>query len=92
MGRVVWSKKVNKELDRIPHFIADKFQAWVKAVEETGLLETKKLPGLHDEPLKGEREGQRSVRLNKAYRAIYKEKRSGQHEVIEVMEVTKHEY
>ncbi|STX29298.1 Uncharacterised protein [Legionella beliardensis] len=28
-------------------------------------METRKSPGWHDEPLKGERAGQRSIRLNK---------------------------
>ena len=27
--------------------------------------------GFHDEPLRGQRHGQRSIRLNRAYRAIY---------------------
>jgi proteic killer suppression protein len=57
-----------------------------------GLRETRKSPGFHDEPLRGNRNGQRSVRLNKAYRAIYVEKIDGTVEFIEVVEVNKHEY
>lgn len=52
----------------------------------------KKLPGLHDEPLKGQRKGQRSVRLNRAYRAIYVERSDGPVELVEVIETNKHEY
>ena len=48
--------------------------------------------GFHDEPLKGKRQGQRSVRLNRAYRAIYVERGTGAVELIEVLEVNKHEY
>ena len=48
--------------------------------------------GFHDEPLKGKRQGQRSVRLNRAYRAIYVEHETGEVELIEVLEVNKHEY
>ncbi|MBW1759830.1 MAG: hypothetical protein JRI88_05880 [Deltaproteobacteria bacterium] len=42
------------------------------------------------EPLKGKRFGQRSVRLSKAYRAIYIEKQESI--IIEVIEVSKHDY
>ncbi len=38
------------------------------------------------------RQGQRSVRLNRAYRAIYVEHETGEVELIEVLEVNKHEY
>ena len=34
-------------------------------------LLTTSVPGYHDEPLKGHRAGQRSIRLSRAYRAIY---------------------
>ena len=52
----------------------------------------RKIPGHHDEPLKGSRRGQRSIRLSKSYRAIYQEYQSSL--VIEVFinEVHKHEY
>ncbi len=71
MAKVNWGKLVDKQLDRIPEFIAEKFLIWVSLVEESGIREVRKLKGFHDEPLKGKRQGQRSIRLNKAYRAIY---------------------
>jgi len=52
-------------------YIQEKFRAWLVAVNKTGLEETRKRPGWHDEPLVGERKGQRSIRLNKQWRAIY---------------------
>ncbi|STX81627.1 Plasmid maintenance system killer protein [Legionella busanensis] len=55
-------------------------------------METRKSPGWHDEPLKGERAGQRSIRLNKQWRAIYILKKDSTIEFIEVMEVTPHDY
>jgi proteic killer suppression protein len=64
----------------------------VALVEESGIHETRKYKGFHDEPLKGNREGQRSVRLNRTYRAIYVEHKSGEVELIEVIEVNKHDY
>ena len=42
-----------------------------------GLRETRKIKGYHDEPLQGDRKGQRSIRLNKAYRAFYIVKEDG---------------
>lgn len=48
-------------------------------------------PGFHDEPLKGTRQGQRSIRLNRSYRAIYIETMDGTVELVKVVEVTKHE-
>lgn len=89
---VVWSKKVSKQIERLPQYIEQKFQLWVESVRLLGIIEVRKKAGLHDEPLKGYREGQRSVRLNKAYRAIYIETESGSLKVIQVIEVNKHEY
>jgi proteic killer suppression protein len=59
-------------------------------VGSKGLAEVMKSPGFHDEPLKGERRGERSVRMNKAYRLIYRMIEDRVH--IELLEVNKHEY
>ena len=89
---VTWSRMVDKQLDRVPDVIARKFRIWVALVEESGIREIRKHRGFHDEPLKGTRHGQRSVRLNRAYRAIYLERESEGIDVIAVLEVNKHEY
>jgi proteic killer suppression protein len=62
------------------------------AIELLGAREVRKRPGFHDEPLHGDRKGQRSIRLNKAYRAIYIETQNGEIELVEILEVSKHEY
>jgi toxin HigB-1 len=64
---------------------------WVAAVEHDGLHEVRKAVGYHDEPLKGERAGQRSIRLSPAYRAIYEVKRETV-EFASVEEVSRHDY
>jgi len=46
----------------------------------------------HKVILKGERKGQRSIRLNIAYRAIYTIKENGIIEFAYVEEVNKHDY
>jgi len=92
MTKITWGKSVERQLDRVPEVIVRKFRIWVVLVEESGIREVRKVKGFHDEPLKGDRRGQRSVRLNKAYRAIYVEHVTGVIELIEVLEVNKHEY
>lgn len=92
MWKITWNKRVDKALGQIPTYIQEKFRAWVVAIETEGLPATRKLTGLNDEPLKGKRQGQRSVRLNKAYRVIYQEEKSGTLTIVEVLEVNKHEY
>jgi proteic killer suppression protein len=82
---------VLKNIHKIPLAIKKKLFTWVVAVEERGLSEVRKVPGYHDEPLKGERKGQRSIRLNKQWRAIYRiiHKKV---EFILIEEVTPHDY
>jgi toxin HigB-1 len=91
-ARVIWGKPVEKQLTRVSAVIVRKFRIWVALVEETGIKEVRKSKGFHDEPLKGRRFGQRSVRLNRAYRVIYVECATGEIERVEVLEVAKHEY
>ena len=79
-----------KQLDRAPDFIQKKVLLWIFLVESNGIGEVMKSPGFHDEPLKGERKGQRSVRMNKAYRLIYHFIQDRVH--IELLEVHKHDY
>jgi len=85
------SKKALKQLKTVPDYILDKFLSWVEAVELEGLSEIRKTPGFHDEPLKGKRKGQRSIRLSKSYRAIYIIEKN-KVEFVLVEEVNKHEY
>jgi toxin HigB-1 len=83
---------VKKDLKKIPHYVVIKLQAWARDVELFGLPEIRKVPGYHDEPLKGKRSGQRSIRLSKSYRAIYTTSKSGAITIVSVEEVNKHEY
>jgi proteic killer suppression protein len=84
---MVWPESSFSEVQ-----IAKKLRLWVAAVEAFGLDEVRRSPGYHDEPLKGPRKGQRSIRLNQAYRAIYVVKRDGTLEFASVEEVNKHRY
>lgn len=61
-------------------------------VELQGLPLTRKIPGYHDEPLKGNRSGQRSIRLSRSYRLLYIEEPEYGTVIVKVIEVNKHEY
>ena len=89
---VLASKKFQKQLMRLPMYIKQAALVWVASVEEEGVMSIRRIKGYHDEPLKGERAGQRSVRLNQAYRLIYEEDDSGKLTIITILEVHKHEY
>lgn len=86
------SKLAHKQIQKIPHHIQDALKAWIKSIIEAGLIKTRKTPAYHDEPLKGNRNGQRSVRLNRSYRIIYEEASNGHIILIVILEVNKHDY
>ena len=89
--RVKITRLAEKQLRKLPRHIVDNLMIWVAAVEHDGLEEVSKVPGYHDEPLKGDRTGQRSIRLSRAYRAIYEIKQDTAR-FVSVEEVSKHEY
>jgi len=89
---VVISKKAEDNLLKVPSYLVTKLMSWVELVSSEGLSQARKIPGYHDEPLQGKRSGQRSIRLNKAYRAIYEVNEKGEANFVEILEVNKHEY
>jgi toxin HigB-1 len=86
------SKKAQKDLVKVPNYIKEKLLLWVDSVERMGIQKIRVIPGYYDEPLKGDRHGERSIRLNKAYRAIYTENEEKEIVIISIIEVNKHEY
>ena len=89
---VVISKTVLKQLGKLPPNISRKLNLWIQLVADIGLEEARMISGLHDEPLQGKRFGQRSVRLNKAYRVIYTVRRVENEKYVQVEEIHKHAY
>lgn len=92
MTRVVLTKQAQKDLVKIPKEIRESLAFWINKVIFEGIADVRKVSGYHDEPLKGNRKGQRSIRLNKAYRAIYIMSENGEIELITIIEVSKHKY
>ena len=92
LAHVILSKEANKSLPKIPKHVVLKLNSWVRLVETRGLAEARKIPGYHDEPLKGDRAGQRSIRLSRSYRAIYTVTAAKMVELVVVEEINKHDY
>jgi toxin HigB-1 len=86
------SRRARKDLNRCPAHIVQSLMAWVGTVQLDGLESIRRLPGYHDEPLLGEWRGHRSVRLSRAYRAIYVIQQDRSIDFVLVETVTKHEY
>ena len=89
---VIVSKKAEKQLRSLPAHVVIKLQGWISGVKIEGLRNVRKIPGFHDEPLRGKRQGQRSIRLSKGYRACYIVDSKGNTHIAEIKEVNKHEY
>ena len=92
INSVVIGKRARKQLRSVPDRVQRKLRLWVEGVENDGLEKVREIPGFHDEPLKGQRAGQRSIRLSLKYRAIYEIRSDGLLEFVSVEEVTAHEY
>ena len=92
MSSAFLARNAQRDLRRVPSHVLDKFAVWVDSLERDGLEETRRIRGYRDEPLQGTRRGQRSIRLNRSYRAIYVIGLDGAVEFARVEEVNKHEY
>lgn len=91
-SKVTYSKFAEKQLNKVPKYIKEALYLWAATVHKIGIEEVRKIKGYHDEPLLGERWGQRSIKLNRSYRAIYEQKNDKELILISVVEVNKHDY
>ena len=92
INKVILSRRAQKDLKQLPRYIVEALAMWVEEVETDGLEETRKSLGYHDEPLKGDRKGQRSIRLSLSYRAIYIIESQTNIKFVLIEEVNKHGY
>jgi proteic killer suppression protein len=79
-----------KQLRLAPPQVRRKLELWRELVAQYGVLQVRKTPGFHDEPLRAPRAGQRSIRLSLQWRAIYLV--SETRLKILVIEITPHKY
>ena len=88
--KVIYTKLFEKQLAKCPKSIQQKVLLWIQTIERFGIQEVRKRPSYRDKPLKGIRREQRSIRLSRSYRLIYRELQKTIH--IQLMEVHKHDY
>ena len=62
--------KVRRHLKRLPVHIVRNLQRWALQVEAVGIAEVRKIPGYHDEPLSGARQGATVGETVKALQAV----------------------
>ena len=89
---VVIAGPARKQLRKVPRHVVSKLMLWVDAVETSGLEQVRRVPGFHDEPVRGPRQGQRSIRLSRSYRAFYVVDEDDAVEFVRIEEVNKHVY
>lgn len=91
--RVILTKLAEKQIEKAPVEIVVSIQKWVYSIEKIGLEATRKIggKGLHDEPLRGELSGMRSIRLNRSWRLYYKSIK-GTPRIVSIERVDKHKY
>ena len=90
----MWHIQEHKQLDKIitklPVQVVKKYELWKDIVYRHGPGKLKEFRGFHDEKLTGDRDGQRSSRLNLQYRVIYEVDKDII--TIYVLEISPHEY
>jgi proteic killer suppression protein len=86
---IKFTKLAKKQLLKAPQPIQQKLKDWIKLLEAEGLAFVRTVKSYHDEPLQGQRMGQRSVRLNRQWRAIYEELTGT---LLSIQEITPHDY
>lgn len=88
--KITYSRIFEKQIEKIPVNLQVKVRFWASEVQRLGINALIGNRAFRDEALKGKRRGQRSIRLNRAYRLIYEIKQKNVH--IHILEVNKHEY
>ena len=82
--------KLDKIMAKLPLQVVKKYELWKNIVFRHGPDKLQEFPGFHDEKLKGDREGQRSSRLNIQYRVIYNIEK--EIVTVYVIDITPHKY
>ena len=90
MWQILEHKKLSRKFVKIPVEVLKRYEKWKDIVYLSGPKGLREIKGFHDESLSGKRQGQRSSRLGLQYRVIYRVK--GQEVIVEVIDVTAHDY
>jgi plasmid maintenance system killer protein len=81
MWHIKEHKNIKKTITKLPQQVIKKYELWKDIIFRHGPEKLREFPGFHDEKLSGDREDQRSCRLNALFRVIYI-----------VVEITPHRY
>ncbi len=90
MWEIYEHRKIAKLLKSLPIDILKRYEKWKDIVVISGPKGLRLIKGFHDESLKGELKGNRSSRLGKKYRIIYKVIESNV--LVQVVDLTPHDY
>jgi len=90
MWEIYEHRKIAKLLKSLPIDILKKYEKWKDIVIISSPKGLRLIKGFHDESLKGELKGNRSSRLGKKYRIIYKVIESKV--LVQVVDLTPHDY
>jgi plasmid maintenance system killer protein len=90
MWTILEHTSIAKTCGKLPPQVRKKYEIWKDIVFRHGPGKLKEFPGFGDEKLKGEREGQRSSRLNIQYRVVYSTEEAVA--TVRVLEITPHKY
>lgn len=72
MWEILEHRRASKQLGRLPGDILKRYEVWKNIVALSGPEGLRKIRGFRDEALRGEQKGNRSSRLSKQYRVIYR--------------------
>lgn len=86
------NKRAEKSLHKAPPQVQQKMAFWKAIVEMKGINLARQIKGFHDEPLYGSRTGERSIRLNIQWRAIYLSYHQADRRIVRVVEIVPHKY
>jgi proteic killer suppression protein len=89
---IIFSRLAKKQTQKAPAHIIAKLLSWVSLIRMKGLTHAQMIKGFHDEPLKGNKKGTRSVRLSRQWRAEYTISESGSVSLLTIEEVHPHDY
>jgi addiction module RelE/StbE family toxin len=90
MWRIEEHRRVDKQLDRVPREILQRYEKWKDIAMLSGTHGLRSIKGFHDEALSGEWRGHRSSRLGLQFRLIYRVVPSEQ--LFQVVSITAHDY
>lgn len=90
--QIIWSRQAEKTAEYLPKHILKGIRDWIALVEDHGVAFMQFRGAYKDEALQGQRFGQRSIRLNRSWRLIYRRHTNNTVQIWEILEITHHEY